>query len=796
MTYLNFLPADILVNVNGVWFNSPNQKAVSIKASAIDTVRFEGETSPVARITYSSEEGLGSKFFYASKLCTAVQSLITDERFLYISKENAYTPTNNASFAKTGAPIIVNRSRIVSVTDSGQSLSDGTNLSLLLFTEVETFNRIFVPEGISGSIINQPVTVELQGATAWYYINPLSLCHDIRITNHETGVTNVFHTPHVGVDWNLVSRYDITTFGGFMPVYENGISTFIYFFDNEGNLVDQIDGSGPGYQWGNPNYRYVWGADNEPGLSVLKIFDGKNVRTHEFPYLAFFDLQDFSESDVTKNLYIPVRVSNNETGGTELYISTPGGGLFELGDDWLNGDRVIWATMHPSSDKIIRALEDPENFGYSKLEVYNEDFILLSSLNLASYNVESYDSREYYGSNGNFYLSLYNSNDNTVPYVFISVDGITGAISSFTRVVESTDSVLEHYVDFDTYDSYNNERNNLVILFASNVTNGTVPSLDVCDKLVAYWIMPNSTGFYSYEFNDGNSCEYQNGSSLDGRYPMMITYSPGASTVEAAIFNNEGEVNLFDTGIAPADVASIITNSLSEFTLAQISKTDSNTSWHMFSTDEEFIRETFDNYILEIEGGTLAVLDLNDVSQSWAFTIASGGPIPFPTPTNSFTPVDEMDGGWQPTFGLVTGGKQVLVDLDNTGNVKGFYFLHENNADWVHVVNNFNDNGTYTVNKGNTRFFYTCENAGTGTYYVMCYNVEDGSLVSGISMPTAGPTFINVVGDRFSAGMEVAPGISDIYTLTKTGVVQYQIDANLGISSIAYNDSWWSWEND
>lgn len=801
MTYVNFAPDEIFVVVNGVWLNSPNQKAVAIKVSAIDTVRFEGETVPVARVTYSSEEGFGTSYLYVSKTSVGVQALINDSRFLYVEEKNAYRPTNNGGFAQT-LPIIINRSRIVSVTDSGQSTSAGNMLYVAVFTEAEAFNRLFVIEGIAGSITNQPAPVEFQKTSGFIHINQFTGCYDISFTNHTTGETNTFHTPHnPDLGWFVQERLNITPEGGFMPVFRNNNPdrTFIYFFDASGNLVDQIDGFGPGYQWGNLSHRMTWAADNELGGSVVKFFDGVNVRTYEFPYLAYFVPDWSNEEDVTKNLYISFIVVNGEDDYTEkLYLSTPGSGLVDMNiDEWFSNDRGYerWTALTESSPVIVRASDDNDGY-YTALDVFTENGVLINTLDLTGRGFTDYNDRDFYGENGNFYVSFYGDD---VDYLFISYDTVTNKFSTFA--IDGIDlNTSASWREWNTHDKYNG-RSNSVITFN---TYGTVSSsgngfFNYEDGVQINWASSETNGWNSWLPNDGREVNITayNHDAIYGAYPSMIWTNGEDSTYWWAILQPDGTVAIGDTGVAINDVTQVSGDDSGENTVWRLFKNTSEIVWLILDDASlVFGVTTTDQTTYNISSGTVAVSDSGNVANSWAYS-PTAGDIAFPALNviDNFWSLETSYGGAHVNpFAYNTYGTQVLIERTVDGYPVGFYFLDTNSTDWLHVINTLNDEGTFEAYKGDTRFFYSCLNAGSDIWYTFSYNIADGSLVAAAAIPATDFSNYgeNYEGDRYSFYVEYNnDGIRNFYGHTTTGIALTPVNTNLNWYNI-FNDATWS----
>lgn len=754
---------------------------------------------PLADIIFVTDGGTVESF--TVRLNSPAMSALTDStQFLYMRGETTYGVPFNGSLFRLGQDTWLNRDCIVSVAPSSYVSRENTPLSEIVYRIGDRTQVIFAPAAAVLELTNSDVVVEPQPATEFIHVNPLSLCYDITVVNHATGVTNTIHTPLVAADYSIQQDNYIVPFGGFMVVFSSNIpgpGTYIYFIDNDGNLVDQIVGGGPGYDWGRLDFRLVWAADNDPAGSVVKIFDGKNVRTYEFPYLAYFNFEMWSEGDLSKNLYIPFEVDNYDLEETYLYISTPGGGLIDLDyDSWY--DNEDWSTIHPTSDKIFRCTNGPG--GYDALEVYSEDGIKINSFNLASYNVNEYDNRDYYGANGDFQTVFYNFSDNTVPYLFVAYKAATNTFATFT----SETAVNGYYIydlDHETYDNNEGPGNVLTVVIGTG-SGGTINGLTQYSAGTTFhWVPVNGTSWLSFENNNGDAFEFSVfGDGAYGTYPLFITTQdsiPGLAGENLyAILLGEESHALLSTGIATADAFSVNTSCLHNYTYARIEVTTLPANviqWIVYSDEVVATASTSANTFLNTEGGTIVVLDGDDANNNWSWTTA-GGLIAVPTTIDNFQIAgNNADGYWNP-WGYSTNGHQVLIDRNGLNEVVGFYFLSENSTNWTYMPNSWDNGITANWSKGLNNFGFMTYSGDPvdGSYYYMNYDIATGAFISGgyATIPSGGFHYLENVGDRMSAVVDLPSGERGFNCFTGGGIVQVRMPA--GGYEPAFNDAVWS----
>lgn len=813
MAYINLLPADIYILSGSTYapgktlgFSVQSEQIVSLSGTFTTG---KGGVNLLFLIYQKDGNEIATAFIDENSDCAKFVKNSSD--FLSIGKNDIWKFLGTQLTNKQSKPLWVNRQLITKVVPSSALTADGVKIYQLHYEEGLIERIIYTSASTFARATNQDAHVDFHPSTELIYVNELSLCYDVQIVNHETGVSNIFHTPHPASGWYLNSRYNVTPYGGFLAVFTPNDNSryFLYFFDNEGNLVDQIDGAGPGYDWGNTEYRLVYGEDNDSEGSTLKIFDGKNIRTHEFPGLCFFNLDPWSEGECSKNLYVPFGVYNQDEDKDYLYVSTPGGGLIELDEaSWYNGES--FTTVHSCSDKIFRMLEDGNGF-YTKLEMYNEDMVLLSTLRLRGLNLNDYSTREYYGADGNFFIALYNWDDNSVPYLFVSVNAQTSKFETFTAENSNTFrfDVLER--NYDIYDSYNSKSANSVVVITGQDPSGSSPVGDmnsIQNGATIHWTSTATGKWLSFKLENesGDDVLYSSGSGSYGNYPMFIVFAGDAPTDELAeVILLPSGVEFSSTGIALEDAINVETHAVGELTMSIIEYTGglNEVQWNLYS-DSRIVNYngTSNNYTLTIQGSTLSVLDLDDSNRNWSYSpdagyVQVGNGFPTPITGGEFNRVDDDFGASYPIFGYNNNGAQVLLDRDllNNSNFVGLYFLTENSNGWVHVVNTFDDQGGSKINYqvGKKHYFYLCENQSLSKFYAMVYNMTTGALVSGVSLDTAaGPLNWDQVGDRMWATQEIAPDIYNYYFFTKKGVVQQRVDGTLGFIYRAYNDADWS----
>lgn len=814
MAYINLLPADVYV-LSGTTFVPGKTLGFSVQSEQIVSISGTFATAGgvnILLLTYQKDnDEVVTVYIDENSDCAKFVNSSSD--FLSIGKNDIWKFVGVKFSNKQSKPLWVNRQLITQVSPSNNLTPNGAKLYQLYYEEGAIEKLIYTSISTFVRATNQDTSVDFHPSTELVYVNELSLCYDVQIVNHETGVSNIFHTPHPAGDWYLNSRYDVTPYGGFLAVFAPNDNSryFLYFFDNEGNLVDQIDGAGPGYDWGNTQYRLVYGEDNDAEGSTLKIFDGKNIRTHEFPGLCFFNLSPWSEGSCSKNLYVPFGVYNQDEDKDYLYVSTPGGGLIELDyDSWYNNES--FTTVHSSSDKIFRMLEDDNGF-YTRLEMYNEDMVLLSSLNLQGQNLDDYSTREYYGADGNFFIALYNWDDNSIPYLFVSVNTQTNKFETFTAENSNTFrfDVLER--NYDIYDSYNSKSANSVVVITGQDASAGSPvngMNSIQSGATIHWTSTTTGEWLSFDLENesGDDVLYSNGAGSYGNYPMFIVFAGDVPTDELAeVILLPTSVEFGTTGIALEDVIDVETQAVGELTMSIIEYTGglNEVQWNLYS-DSRIVNYngTSNNYTLTIQGSTISVIDLDDSNRSWSYSpdaglLQAGSGFPIPVAGGEFNRVDDDFGASYPIFGYNNNGAQVLLDRDllNNSNFVGLYFLTENSNGWVHVVNTFDDQGGSEINYavGKKHYLYVCENAASNTAYAIVYDMTTGALVSGVSVDTSSARLnYGRIADRMWAVQEIAPSVNNYYFFTKKGVVQQRVDGNLGNIYLAFNDAEWSYD--
>jgi hypothetical protein len=793
MTYLNFPASDVYVLLSdGATWSNADSVGISLNADKIDTVRFLEGDIPIAKITSTVESAI--IITYVSATSTELLSLESNPNFITINGDKSYYQLFNNEWAETNTKIIVNRSSITSVSQTPNLIGGSTQyLWQIFYVEGPAVSIVNTNSSIAASLNNQGEEVLSQPATEIISVNPLSFCWDITVVNHATGTTNTIHTPLNASDYNVDSTVWVVPFGGFMAVFTNNLlsRTFIYFIDNDGNLVDQIDGAGPGYQWGAIDFRLVWAADND-NTSVLKIFDGKNVRTYEFPYVADFILDPWSEGDSSKNLCVPFVVNNMEIMESNLYMSTPGSGLIDLGiDSWY--DNEAWSTIHPTSDKILKCTWADQIYG--ALEVYSEDGIKINSFDLSSYNVNDYNDRNYYGANGDFLTIFYNFDDNTVPYLFVAYKAATNTFATFTSE-DAVNGYVANYLDHEVYEDNVAAANTLSVIIGVT-TLGTITGMDLYTSGgTIHWVPANGTEWLSYEINEGAAFQISTGDGRSGAYPLfVVTLDRLNDNLWSLILQEDGST-IIDTSILTADVTGLSTFSLGNNTLTAIDN-NADCSWFLYGNNPypEYSITTSQNFDWHLNGGTVVLIDLDNSANSWSWTTA-GGFIPAPTANDSFELVDAVTGGYWNPFGYPTNGKQVLLDINNSNNVVGFYFLSEDNTEWVYAVNTWDDVSTRDFDKGLSTFGYITYNDNAGAYYYMNYDMTTGAFISGgsTSIPGGDTYYLNAVGDRISAVIFLPSGEKEINCFTSAGIVKVTIPNGVAWET-AFNDAKWSWDN-
>lgn len=808
MSYITFTPIDQYAydGQSGQWLPNAGVTTSYRTENALlieDILQKTPEGRPLVSILFINDGGRLESLVVQSAL-PAISSLKDSILFLYIPGFSTYvTPAGGGLFI-SNQDRWLNRDYIVSTTQTSYVSQDGQALNQLLYRVGETQQVLFVSDATTAQLTGQDVVVEPQPATEFIFTNPLSLCYDITVVNHATGATNTIHTPLTAADYNNTQRRYIVPFGGFMIVFSSDVlsRTFIYFIDNDGNLVDQIDGAGPGYDWGEIDYRLVWAYDVEADLSVLKIFDGKNVRTHEFPYLAGFNMNPWSEGDSSKNLYVPFLVDDNAAAVTHLYISTPGGGLIDLDyDTWY--DNEYWSTIHPTSDKIFRLTSSP---GGRTLEVYSEDGVKINSLDLTSYNVNDDLDRNYYGANGDFVTAFYNFEDNTVPYLFLVYKAATNTFVTFTSET-AVNGYSINYIDHETYDTNVSAANVLTLVIGVSSPSAINGMADWSAGSTIHWVPANGTSWQSFENNNGDAFSLSYDDGYFGTYPLFITTQdsiPGLAGENLyAILLGEESHALLSTGIAAADAVNVITSCLHDYTYARIETAGDPanvTQWIVYSDEVVNTASTSTNYDYRQEGGTIVVIDGSDSNNNWSWTTAAVntvGDIIVPAATESFEIASNNSGGYWNPWGYSTNGKQVLIDKNGLDQVVGFYFLTEDSTAWTYMPNAWDDGTGRAWIKGLNNFVFMTWNTGlfaAGGYVYMNYDIATGAFISGgTSEILFGGNFgINAEGDRQSAVIELpVSGDYEHNCFTAAGIVKVTTPSSY---AIAYNGAVWSWD--
>lgn len=798
MSFLNFSAGEVYQpNSNGIITVPVSLPTLSIRKDSIESVFYQGASIPYVYLTYTNNAT--SAIAYVSKKSLAIQSLLSDTDFIFIPA--SVIISSNLNQAQHGA--IVNHGKLFAITPNGAH--NGIETSTISFSFNHNLTSVEVYTAWCSRITNSDAVVEPQPATEFIFVNSLSLCYDITVVNHATGATNTIHTPLTGADYSIDEDRYIVPFGGFMVVFSSNIpgpGTYIYFIDNDGNLVDQIVGAGPGYDWGEIDYRLVWGADFDATGSVLKIFDGKNVRTHEFPFTAGFDMNPWSEGegDSSKNLYVPFLVYDGATLTNYLYLSTPGGGLIDLDyDSWY--DNEVFSVIHPTSDKLFRSTEGPN--GFNVLEVYTEDGIKINSLDLASYNVNDYNDRNYYGANGDFVTAFYNYPDNTVPYLFVAYKAATNTFVTFTSETAVNGYSL-NYIDHELYDRNVSAANVLTLIIGVSSSSAINGMADWSAGSTIHWVPANGTSWQSFENNNGDAFSLSYTEGYFGTYPLFITTQDSLDGNLWALLLGEDSSTIANTGIATADTFSVDTSCLHDYTYARISITNlpaNLVSWQIYS--DTALPATFTtgpNTFSNQEGGTIVVLDTDNSGNNWSWTTAAVntvGDIIVPAATDSFEIAGNNSGGYWNPWGYSTNGKQVLIDKDGLDQVVGFYFLTEDSTAWTYMPNAWDDGTGRAWEKGLNNFAFMTWSGGlfaAGGYVYMNYDIATGAFISGgtSEILTGGNFGINAIGDRQSARTELpVSGDYEHNCFTAAGIVKVTTPSNY---DIAFNDAYWSWD--
>lgn len=796
MAFVTFNATDILTfnSLTSQYETATNQTDISIKKSSIDFVEYNTNIG-AAKVFTSNESGLGTNTFFILDSSPALESLKTDIGFVYIDGINIYQFTNVAAgVPQKGYSILLNRQRIVSTQKIETVAVNGIPLYMLTYEKLDATGRIYVTEGIIADITNQDVPVAPVKSTEFIYINELSQCWDITVVNHTTGVSNTIHTPLYYNDYFIEQRYHITAEGGFLLVFNNNgyTRTFIYFIDSEGNLVDQIDGFGPGYQWGQIDNAMVYGADNDNGLSVLKIFDGKNIRTYEFPYLAYFGLSPFSEGDMSKNQYVPFSVDNFDLEESYLYISTPGGGLIEL-DTWYDGNESF-STVHPSSDKIFRMTWDGLNGKYKTLEAYSEGGILINSIELSGYNVTDYSDRVYYGTNGDFFLYLYNWEDNSVPRVFVNYNSSTNKFSLTVDENGNNGWLNAYYTEYNPWNATSWLNNGVVIVTSTGNVNQPIGGFfEYEDGAVVYWINSNSDGWNTWTpVPEGDAVQLSYGNGVYGRYPMFIVDEGNGDPLSAAILQDNGTVSAISTGIIIDDVSGVETWAAGETTMSRIINQSGSAYWGVYNEQIPLVSaETTDDHSVWIDGDVILVLDNINYNDSWAFTATAGEAISLPVTNGNYQIQTDDRGAWVNPYGYVANGLIVIFDKDGSNNPTAFHVLNTGNTDFYTINNTWSDDNSWDFAIGNTQFTYWTYNITQDKHYSFVYDGKTGSLFSAVAVNNLSGSEMWWWGDRFN--FEVGDGDYKVYySHTVKGPVVTSFNEAAYSWNVAYNDSQWS----
>ena len=808
MSYITFNTGELTsvpAGAIGTW----TLPATSFQLSQIITLQELGGAGNTARLRVLADDD--SYITYTVSLNTdGAAAIQASSNFLYISGEQNFSQAANSISNKNGRRLWINRSVITTTSPAGRNAADGTPLYKISYALTNQTLTAYTTLAVVSDVTNQDVTVTPQPATEFIFTNPLSLCYDITVVNHATGATNTIHTPLIAADYYIDEDRYVVPFGGFMVVFRTndpGVGTFIYFIDNDGNLVDQIDGGGIGYDAGRIDYRLVWAYDVEADLSVLKIFDGKNVRTHEFPFLASFYLSPFNTGECSKNLYIPFEVYDNNDNVDYLYISTPGGGLIDLDyESWY--DNESFSAIHPTSDKILRLTDDGDGM-WNALDVYTEDGIKINSLDLTGYGLNDRDDYDYYGTAGDFYTVLYNFEDNTVPYLFVAYRAATNTFATFTSTT-AVDGYNENAQDFELYERNTGAGNVLSIIIGENFGED-IPGMRSYDNGGSiYWLPATGTSWLSYEINDGDpfqiSATNDDQDTLEqtgafGTYPLYVITSDTINDNLHTLLLLETGADIGDTGIATGDTLSVNTSCLGDYTYARIGVDAMGgiVSWQLYSdTAMPSTFTTTSNYEYRQEGGVIVVLDLDNSGNSWSWTTAAVntvGDIIVPAATDSFELVNNNPGGYWNPWGYSTNGKQVLVDKDGVDHVVGFYFLTEDSTAWTYMPNAWDDGTGRAWEKGLNNFAFMTWNTGlfaAGGYVYMNYDIATGAFISGgtSEMLFGGNFGINAVGDRQSARTELpVSGDYEHNCFTAAGIVKVTTPSSY---DIAFNDAYWS----
>jgi hypothetical protein len=799
MSYINFNSSDFYSRTGGTWRSgaAPDtsfqlSQIVSLQAIITDLV------AGLAKLTVAVDADV-YKTFTVTLDSDGARAIQSSALFIYAAAGSTYGLNGVKWSNANSVDFWLNREYVISTQPVERTSQDNTQVYRITYGSGNQEFEAYASIAVVTDTTNQDVVVESQPATEFFYVNPLSLCWDITVVNHATGATNTIHTPLLGSEYNWADRRDVVPFGGFMLVFEKNDNsrTFIYFIDNDGNLVDQIDGGGPGYEWNNIDYRVVWAADNDSDGSVVKIFDGKNVRTYEFPYLAYFNFEMWDEGDASKNLYVPFVVDNYDAEESYLYISTPGGDLIDLdGDSWYNNER--WTTIHPTSDKIFRATDDGDGL-YVSLDVYTEYGTKVNSFNLTSYNVNTNEDKNYYGTNGDFYALFYNDNDSDVPYLFVVYKVATNTFVTFTSTT-AVDGYNTYYQDHEVYENNIAASNTISVIIGEDTGIGTIIGMNTYNNGgTIYWVPANGTSWLSYEINDGDSFEISTDDGVYGTNPLFIVTSDTINANLNSLLLLETGTEIADTGIPTVDAFSVNTSCLHDYTYARISVTDAPNpnivNWKIYGDEFETTFITGPNTFSNQEGGTIVVLDTDTSANNWSWTTADGSVI-VPAATDSFEIVDNMFGGYWNPWGYSTNGHQVLIDKDGSDQVVGLYFLSENSTEWTYMPNSWDSGLARQFKKGLNNFGYITYTGDPvdGNYVYMNYDIANGALISAgtTTTPSGGNYTLEAVGDRMSAQIQLPSLDREFNCFTGAGIVKVITPSSY---NLAFNDADWSWDD-